>query len=319
MATSPPPLVGIDAQYRVLLEEAGLLTDGERALLAVSGPEGAEFLQGQLTNDVEALEPGRGCYAALLDRKGKMRSDMRVLRLTDDLIWVELGAAQAAEVERHLQMYKVGREVEVEALGEPVLLRLIGPRSGEILGGRPAGREHDHGELRIAETDARVVSTDAGADLIVAGDRAGAERIEAELIERGAEPVSRDAAEILRVEAGRPAFGAEMGNETIPQEAGINERAVSFTKGCYIGQETVARLHYKGKPNRRLRLLRAEEPLEAGTVVTLGERELGKVGTAVLSPARGSLALAILRREAEPGAEVLVAGTTPARVEEIEA
>jgi folate-binding protein YgfZ len=110
-----------------------------------------------------------------------------------------------------------------------------------------------------------------------------------------------------------------MGNETIPQEAGINERAVSFTKGCYIGQETVARLHYKGKPNRRLRLLRAAEPLAAGAAVTLGDRELGRVGTAVLSPARGSLALAILRREAEPGAEVLVDGATPARVEEIEA
>lgn len=319
MPALPPTAIGIDAQYRVLLEEAGLLVAAEPALLAVSGPEGAEFLQGQLTNDIEGLEPARGCYAALLDRKGKMRSDMRVLRLAPDLIWVEVAGAQAPEVERHLQMYKVGREVEVEALGVPRLLSLIGPRSGEILGGRPAGSEHDHAELRIAETDARVVSTASGADLIVAGDPAGAERIEAELIERGAEPVLAEAAEILRVEAGRPTFGAEMGNETIPQEAGINDRAVCFTKGCYIGQETVARLHYKGKPNRALRRLVATEPLEAGATVTLGERELGTIGTAVLSPARGPLALAILRREAGPGDEVLVGGTTPARVEEIEA
>ena len=96
--------------------------------------------------------------------------------------------------------------------------------------------------------------------------------------------------------------------ETIPQEAGINERAVSFTKGCYIGQETVARLHYKGKPNRHLRGLRLSQPVEAGAVVMLGERELGKVGTAVLSPVHGPIALAILRREAEPGAEVQVDG-----------
>ena len=318
MAALPPTAIGIDAQYRLLVEEAGLLVSPGRALLAVAGPEGAEFLQGQLTNDIEALEPGAGCYAALLDRKGKMRADMRVLRLAADLTWIELAAAQAPEIERHLQMYKVGREVEIEAPADPRVLSLIGPRTGEILGGRPAGREHDHAELRVAETTARAVSTAAGADLIVSGDPAAAERLEAELIDRGAEPVSAEAAEILRGEAGRPAFGAEMGNETIPQEAGINDRAVSFTKGCYIGQETVARLHYKGRPNRSLRRLVASEPLEAGAVVTLGDRELGRVGTAVLSPARGPLALAILRREAAPGEEVL-AGGVPARVEEIEA
>jgi folate-binding protein YgfZ len=317
MPTQPPATIGIDAQYRILLEEAGLLERSERVLIAVSGPEGAEFLQGQLTNDIEALEPGAGCYAALLDRKGRMRADMRVLRLASDLIWLDLAEAQATEVERHLQMYKVGREVEVGIADGSRLLSLIGPGSGEILGGRPAGREHDHAEIRIAETDARVVSTTLGADLIVPGGSEAAERVEAELIARGAEPVSAEAAEILRVEAGRPAFGAEMGNETIPQEAGINERAVSFTKGCYIGQETVARLHYKGKPNRALRRLTSSEPLEPGAPVTLGERELGRVGTAVLSPARGPLALAILRREASPGDEVLVGGSVAATVEEI--
>ncbi len=92
----------------------------------------------------------------------------------------------------------------------------------------------------------------------------------------------------------------------MPQEAGINDRAVSFTKGCYVGQETVARLHYKGKPNRHLRLLVPGREVAAGDAVTLDGRELGTVGTAVLSPARGPLALAILRREAEPGSEVLV-------------
>ena len=105
-----------------------------------------------------------------------------------------------------------------------------------------------------------------------------------------------------------------MTQETIPQEAGINERAVSFTKGCYIGQETVARLHYKGKPNRHIRGLRLEAATRAGATVALGERELGKVGTAVLSPAHGPIALAILRREASVGDEVVVGGEITAEV-----
>jgi tRNA-modifying protein YgfZ len=121
--------------------------------------------------------------------------------------------------------------------------------------------------------------------------------------------VSEAAAEILRVESGRPRFGAEMSEATIPAEAGIDERAVSFTKGCYIGQETVARLHYKGKPNRHLRGLRLDAPASSGEAIGLGDREVGKVGTACVSPALGPIALAIVRREAEPGARVTVGGS----------
>jgi folate-binding protein YgfZ len=109
-----------------------------------------------------------------------------------------------------------------------------------------------------------------------------------------------------------------MTGETIPQEAGINERAVSFTKGCYIGQETVARLHYKGRPNRHLRGLRLEAPVEAGAPIMLGDREVGRVGTAVLSPALGPIALAVVRREAEPGARVEV-GERPVGATVVEA
>ena len=98
---------GIDAEYRLLREEAGRLPRPELRLIAVTGGEGAEFLQGQLTNDIEALAPGQGCYAALLDRKGKMRSDMVVLRRADDDILLILPELAAAEVERHLQMYKI--------------------------------------------------------------------------------------------------------------------------------------------------------------------------------------------------------------------
>jgi folate-binding protein YgfZ len=104
-----------------------------------------------------------------------------------------------------------------------------------------------------------------------------------------------------------------MDAETMPQEAGINDRAVSFTKGCYVGQETVARLHYRGKPNRHLRGLRLSQPAERGAEVALGDKAVGRVGSTCVSPRLGPIALALLRREAEPGATVDVGGA-PAEV-----
>ena len=105
--------LGIDAQYRALREEAGLLDRSDRARIAVTGSEAAEFLQGQVTNDVEALEPGQGCYAALLDRKGKIRADMRVLRLADDEFLIDTEPSSGDPILQHLGMYKVGRDAEV--------------------------------------------------------------------------------------------------------------------------------------------------------------------------------------------------------------
>src|SRR5262249_27540741 len=121
-----------------------------------------------------------------------------------------------------------------------------------------------------------------------------------------------------RMGAGPPRLGREMDGATMPAEAGIVERAVSFTKGCYMGQETVARLHYKGKPNRHLRGLRLTEPANGGDELHLGERAVGSIGTAVVSPRLGPIALALMRREAEPGATVDVgAGGTTATVVEL--
>ena len=108
-----------------------------------------------------------------------------------------------------------------------------------------------------------------------------------------------------------------MTTSTIPEEAGINDRAVSLTKGCYIGQETVARLHYKGKSNRHLRGLRLDSETRADEAIQLGDREVGRVGTAVLSPAFGPIALAILRREATPGDQVAVGAQAIAEVVEL--
>jgi folate-binding protein YgfZ len=170
-----------------------------------------------------------------------------------------------------------------------------------MAGTGPLDPEHAH---RERPAGGRAVATDLGLDLIVRAQEAGATR--RALIEAGAVEVSEAAAEILRVESGRPRYGAEMTEATIPAEAGINERAVSFTKGCYIGQETVARLHYKGKPNRHLRGLRLSAPADRGDPIRLGEREVGAVGTACVSPVHGPIALAIVRREASPGDRVAV-------------
>jgi folate-binding protein YgfZ len=302
--------VELDAQYRQLREECGMLDRSNRGKLLLTGSEAAEYLQGQLTNDIEALEVGEGCYAALLDRKGHMQSDMRVLRLAGDEIWVDTEAEALAVTRRHLEMYKVGREVEVEDVSEGrVLLSLIGPRSAELSGAPPLPGYASE-ELSVGGVACLAVGTALGIDLIAPAE--DGERLRRSLGEAGAVEVSPDAGEILRIEAGTPRFGAEMDSSTMPAEAGIVAAAVNFQKGCYIGQETVARLHYRGKPNRHLRGLRLSAPVRPREVLLAGEKEVGRVGGSCVSPVHGPIALAILRREAEQGAELAVgeAGVT---------
>jgi folate-binding protein YgfZ len=298
------PPIELDGQYRALREEAGFLSR-RRGTVLVSGPDAAEFLQGQLTNDIEALEADGGCYAALLDRKGHMQADMRVLLLSTGEIWMDTEPEAVDAVLGHLRMYSVGRQVEVEDASEAwTVTSLIGPAAVEAAGAGPLGGEHSQRHLEREGVEVLAVATDLGLDLITRGDQAS--EVRGALLESGAVAVSEEAAEILRVESGRPRFGREMSGATIPQEAGIEGRAVNFTKGCYIGQETVARLHYKGRPNRHLRGLRLEAPVADGDAVALETREVGRIGTAVISPAHGPIALAVIRREAEPGATVEV-------------
>ncbi len=296
--------VELDAQYRQLREECGLVDRSDRAVIAVTGPDAAEYLQGQLTNDVESLGVGEGQYAALLDRKGHMQSDMRVLRSGEEEILVEIEGLARGAVVRHLTMYSIGRDVAVADVGdERAVLSLIGPRSVEF-SGSAALPENFCATTGVGGIECLAVGTRDGIDLIAAARDRG--RLREALLEAGAVEVSAAAAEILRIEAGVPRFGAEMGSETMPAEAGIVEDAVSFTKGCYIGQETVARLHYKGRPNRHLRGLRLSGQAEPGATLLRGEKEVGRLGSVGVSPALGRIGLAILRREAEPGDELTV-------------
>jgi tRNA-modifying protein YgfZ len=308
--------VELDGQYRALREGAGLVERIGRRVLRVAGAEAGDYLQGQLTNDVEALAPGEGCYAALLDRKGHMRGDVRVLRREVDGYLLDTESIGGDAVLRHLDMYRIGRDADITDVSPAhTIASLIGPASAEVAGSGPLAPEHAHRELELGGATCLAVATDLGLDLVC--EPAALASLREPLLGAGAVEVDEAAAEIVRVESGRPRFGNEMTTATIPQEAGINERAVSFTKGCYIGQETVARLHYRGKPNRSLRGLRLDAPAADGDPVRLVDRELGTIGTAVISPARGPLALAILRREAEPGARVGVGDGNAGEVVEL--
>ncbi len=287
------------SDYELLTEAVGLVDRSARAKFVVRGGEAADFLQGQVSNDVEGLPPGSGCYATILNAKGKLRSDLRIVR-GDDFFWLDTEAIGHAVLRHMLQTYSLGRDVEFEDLTEDhAILSLIGPGAEALADPAPAAAEHS-----VVDTGSGLwVRTDLGLDLLCSTAQADdwRERL-------GVEPVSEEAAECVRIESGRPRLGFDMDAETMPQEAGINERAVSFTKGCYVGQETVARLHWRGKPNRHLRGLRLSEPAQRGDEVLLGDRVVGRLGSACVSPRLGPIALALVRREAEPGATLAVNG-----------
>ena len=295
----------LNAEYRALTEACGLVDRSERGKLALTGPDAKTFLQGQVTNDVERLEPGHGCYAAFLTHKGKMLGDMRILDVGDELL-LDTERVALQGLFNMIRRYKLGSDVELHKRTlEMGLLSLIGPDARRVAAvGSLGRREHDNARSVIDGRHVLLVTTDAGVDVFC--DAADTAAVAAALDAAGATPVSEGTAEIVRVERGRPRYGMELDEGVIPQEAGLNERAVSFTKGCYVGQETVARLHYRGKPNRHLRGLRLSEPAATGDVVRAGEKQVGRVATAVVSPSHGPIALALVRREAAPGDTVAV-------------
>ena len=306
------PAATIDSDHATLLEGCGLLDRSERGKLALTGAGAVEFLNGQVTNELATLRPGEGVYAAFLTPKGKMLGDLRILISADDagegtselLLDTERVSLQA--LFDMIRRYKIGYDVQLHKRTlERGLLSLIGPAAATVAGAEGLDEpEHANFPVVVGGVAALAVRTDVGVDLIC--DSASTPALREALLERGAAPVSERAAECLRIERGRPRYGLDLDDTVIPQEAGLNERAVSFTKGCYVGQETVARLYYKGKPNRHLRGLRISAPAQAGQQLLLGERSVGRVGSAVVSPALGPIALALIRREAQPASTVSV-------------
>jgi folate-binding protein YgfZ len=310
----------LSSGYRALLDGCGLLDRSDRGKLSLTGADAVDFLNGQVTNELLTLHPGLGCYAAFLTHKGKMLGDLRVLAVGEDapvelLLDTERCALQA--LFDMIRRYKVGYRVELHKRTlERGLLSLIGPHAASIAGAGSLGEaEHANVAVEIGAVATLAVRTDVGVDLLC--DAADTERLADSLRERGAVSVSEAAAECVRVERGRPRFGIDLDESVIPQEAALNERAVSFTKGCYVGQETVARLHYRGRPNRHLRGMRLSEPAASGEELRLGERPVGHLGSTAVSPRLGPIALALVRREAQPGA-ILAVGAAGGTAELVE-
>ena len=279
----------------------------ERGKLALTGSEAKTFLHGQVTNDIEGLEAGSGCYAAFLTHKGKMRGDLRVFDLGDELL-LDCERVSLQELFNMIRHYKLGMDVElVKRTLEMGLFSVVGPSSLPV-----DSVEHACARVSLGGAEVVLARTDVGVDVFFWSDDREAVRGALEFPD-GDEAL----AEVVRVESGRPRFGVDLdADAVIPQEAGLNERAVSFTKGCYVGQETVARLYYRGKPNRRLRGVRLSAPAPSGAELRLGEKTVGRLGSSVVSPSFGPIGLALVRREAEDGATVSVDGA-PALIVDI--
>lgn len=307
----------LPSEYRAVTEACGLLDRSERGKLALTGGEAKTYLQGQVSNDIESLHAGAGCYAALLTPKGKMLADLRILDTGEELLLdTERSALQG--LFNAIRRTMIGYDVELHKRTlECGLVSLLGPAAFSIAGAEPlAGApEHTHLPIETHGAAVRAIRTDLGLDLLC--ESHDTEALKTALEAAGAVPVSGETAETLRVERGRPRYGIDLDDTVIPQEAGLNERAVSFTKGCYVGQETVARLHYRGKPNRHLRGLRLTAPAASGDPIRYGDREVGHLGSVAVSPRLGPLALAIVRREVSPGATVAV-GSGDAAAEVVE-
>ena len=291
------------AGYESLQRGAVLVERSGRTVLKLTGKDPAGMLDAILTNEVPK-EDNLGAYAALLNPKGRIQTDLRVLRSGEDiLIDTEPEGAQAAR--EILGRYAPFSRVQVEDLSEGeaawTLLGLYGPRTGALFGG-----------LRLAEHETARVEVD-GAKVLVAGvavpvsgfDLLGpAETLRAAreyLIEAGVKPATLDAYETARVAACIPRFGADITTENFPAEAGILERAVSFSKGCYPGQETVARMRYRGHPNKTLHRLAVEGPSPGpGTPILQSGKQVGRITSTALLPVNDRyFSLGYLSRKAQ--------------------
>ncbi len=308
-----PPTVAVDVgahadAYRAATEDCAWIDRSEDGKLALTGTGAADFLTGQVTADVLALEPGHGSYAVLLTPKGKIIADLRILAIAEDgavpelLLVCERSGLQA--LFDHLRRHLIGFDAELHKRTlQQSLHRLIGPRVPPPFVAGLGPEPHDHVAARLDGTSVRLVRTAVGVDVIAASEDGPA--VAAALRSAGLPELDEPTAEVLRVERGIPRLHHEMDDAVMPAEVGIVEQAVSFTKGCYVGQETVARLHWRGHPNRHLRGLELAVPVPPGTALVNGERQVGRVTTAAVSPDLGPIALALVRREVDPGAALL--------------
>ena len=327
----------VEEEYAALRGGAGLVDRSARLRMLVGGAQAVETLTGLVTSDVGVLRPGAGQYAAALTAKGKVIADLRIFARADDLLLdtpASAGPGFAAMIRKYVNP-RLARSADVSAVLRT--LGVFGPRAHGALAsvllahGAPAAAVAalrglaDYHHLGFDLAGARVFVARVpdlggeGFDCFVPVEIA--ELLWSRLLHARATPVGRDATEIARVEAGRPMWGLDMDESTLAQEANFDALdGISYTKGCYTGQETVARVHFRGHVNRCLRGVRSAVAIPAGAELFDGEKPAGTMKSSVVSPRLGPIGLAMLRREVETGAEVTArweGGEGAARVREL--
>lgn len=308
---TPADFGSVDGEHRALCESCGLVERSWTSGLRMEGADRVRFLNSLVTCDVASLREGEGVYGFVTQVKGRILADVRVLAGSDRL-WLELPAGKRAEIAGHLGKYVIVDQVEIQPL-EETPLALIGPGAAEVLSGHEAPESvHGHVRADLFGTPVRL-ARDADYGAIPAwtlwAPAAAAAELAVELLAaEGVSAVGREAWERLRVESGLPLFGRDFGPDNFPQETGL-EDAVSYTKGCYLGQEVVARIHYRGGVNKLLRGLAFDGVADPRGKTLIHEgREAGTVTSAVRSPVVGHVGLAVVHRRVEPGARIEVDG-----------
>ncbi|HUH11593.1 MAG TPA: glycine cleavage T C-terminal barrel domain-containing protein [Longimicrobiales bacterium] len=308
------------AEYRAAREACVVVDRSDRAVWRASGRDPVRMLQGLVTNDLAGAAEGRGVYAALLTPKGRMVAELRLFRLAEREVLFDTAAGAQEELSATLRKYVPPLFARIEPM-EMAVLGVYGPHARDTivaaLGVEVPAEQPPEGWVtaepaqHAEQGPTLVVRTPyvgvAGYDVLLpAGRAAAAFRA---LLAAGAAPAGHATLEVLRIEAGTPRWGAELTGDVIPLEAGLRERAISETKGCYTGQEVIIRILHRGHVNWRLRgLLMGEAPAPvAGARLTRPgeEKAVARVTSACSSPALGqTVALAYARRELEPGARL---------------
>jgi folate-binding protein YgfZ len=306
----------IAREYAALREGAMLVDRSFRGRMRVSGAKGAELITGMVTNDVLALRSGSGLYAAALSAKGKIVADPRIFALDDHLLvdvppraWPGWVALVRKFINPRLAPYSdISSEIRDIGVFGRTSQRIASAASGVPVEQLAALQPYHHVSVerdghRITVARSNAIGLE-GYEIFLPAESFA--RCWEHAVEAGARPGGLLAWEIARIEAGRPEWGLDMDDNTIPQEANFDElEAISYTKGCYIGQEVVARVHFRGHVNRHLRglLFGQNEPPPPGALLfDQSEKQVGDVRSSALSPRRGAIALAMVRREVQPGA-----------------
>jgi folate-binding protein YgfZ len=294
--------------YRHIREAAGIGAVAPRQQIAVAGPDRATYLQGLLTNDIPSLSPGTGCYSAWLTPQGRMLTDMHVFE-SGGMILLDVPAETADATRDRIEQFIFTENVQVESLAGTLSgIWIHGPEAPAIVGrvmgieGLASWRDYQHAPGQFREHAVSVARVD---QLGVPGfcvylEPSREREVVAALVEAGAREVSHEAIEAARIEVGYPVFGADMTDDTIPLEAGIEDRAISMTKGCYVGQEVIIRVLHRGhgRVARKLVTLRLDSVVPPrGARLSAGDRDVGFVTSAAASPRLGPVAMGYVHRD----------------------